>query len=174
MKGLLIVMVVVAVSFASPEPAAAQQRSVFVMAGISSDVNDQHFPSIGGGVLFDVASSWISVGGRGDIFFSGGYVAGRGGPITQVSLLRHRRVRPFALGGYAWGEEAGPMLGAGVDVEFRNGISVRVSVQDYFAQVGGTDCGFLGMPQSYCDTLPHAGRPYTGHQLSVQAGLVWR
>jgi len=173
MKGLLIAMVAVAVSFAGPGPAAAQQRSVFVMAGISSDVNDQHFPGIGGGVLFDV-SSWISVGGRGDIFFSGGYVAGRGGPITQVSLLRHRPVRPFVLGGYTWGEEAGPMLGAGVEVGFRTGIGFRVSVQDYLTQVRGTDCGFLGMPQSYCETLPHAGRPYTGHQPSVQVGLVWR
>ena len=174
MKAMLVATVVAAMGFAGPRQAAAQQPRGFIMFGISSDVNDQHFPGIGGGVLFDLAKSWVSVGGQGDIFFSNGYVAGRGGPIAQANLTRHRAFRPFAIGGFGWGEESGPMFGAGIDVASRGRIGFRASVQDYLQQVGGFDCRVLGYSQSYCDANLHGGRPYTPHQPSVQLGIVWR
>ena len=107
MKALSIAIAVVGVVVGAPLQSSAQQPRGFVTFGISSDVNDQHFPGIGGGAVFDLWKPWISVGAEGDVFFSNGYAAGRGGPIAQANFVRHRVFRPFVMGGYGWGEVVG-------------------------------------------------------------------
>lgn len=174
MKALLIAIVVAAGVVGAPRQSSAQQPRGFVTFGLSSDVNDQHFPGIGGGIVVDLWKTWISVGGEGDVFFSNGYVAGRGGPIAQANFIRHRAFRPFVIAGYGWGEQAGPMFGAGVELWSRGRIGFRASVQDHLAQIGGFDCGSLGYDQSYCDANLRGGRAYIAHQPSVQFGIVWR
>ncbi len=159
---------------AAPRPAAAQPLSGFGTFSLTSDVNGQVFPGISGGVLLDVAGSWVSVGAQGDLLVSGVYFAGRGGPIVQVNVLRYRNVRLFALGGMAWGEEAGPVMGAGIDVWSRSRIGFRASVQAHFTQIAGFDCAFFGYDQAYCDANLHGGRPYTARQPSLQVGVIWR
>jgi len=132
-------------------PVAAQERHYFVTGGFSRSINDELFPGVGGGVLVELPGSWVSVGARGDVLFSGGYAAGRGGPIAQVALVRRRSARPFVMAGFAWGEEAGPMLGAGIDVWSRGRTGFRASFQDYVTNVSNT----------------------AAHQLALQFGIVW-
>jgi hypothetical protein len=173
MRSITIALIASGLAVSAPQPAAAQQWFGYAAFSVNSDLNDQKFPGVAGGVLVDVARSWVSLGGQGDLFFSGGYVAGRGGPIAQINLMRGRPVRAFALGGYAWGEQAGPMIGAGVDIG-KGRVGFRVTVQDYFARVQGFDCALMGLDQAYCDANFHGGRSFTGHQPSVQVGIVWR
>jgi opacity protein-like surface antigen len=173
MRSIPIAVLTAALAVSAAQAAAAQQWLGYAALSVNSDLNDQRFPGIAGGVLVDVARSWVSVGGQGDMFFSGGYVAGRGGPIAQINVLGRSPVRAFVLGGYAWGEQAGPMIGAGVDIG-KGRVRFRVSVQDYLARVNGFDCALMGLEQAYCDANFHGGRSYTGHQPSVQVGIVWR
>src|SRR4030095_530340 len=80
--------------------------------------------------VFDLINSWVSVGGEGDLFVSDGYGAGRAGPIGQFNFIRHRALRPFVIGGVAWGENDGPMVGSGMELWARDRIGFRVSAQD--------------------------------------------
>ena len=114
-------------------------------------MNGEHFPTIGGGILFDAARGWLSAGGQGELFSSNGYVAGRGGVIAQANVIRRRAVRPFVLGGYGWGEDAGAIMGAGIEVWGSGRAGFRASVQDSRARI-----------------------PYKKHQPSVQIGIIWR
>ena len=172
MKAMLIaVMTTLAVAGASR--VSAQQPQGFVTGGISTGENDERFPTVGGGVLFDVARGWVSAGAQGDLFFSNGYVAGRGGVLAQANVIRRRAVRPFVVGGFGWGEDAGPTFGAGIEV-WSGRVGFRASVQDYRTHVLGFDCLSLGYTQAYCDANLRGGKPYTQHQPSVQFGIVWR
>jgi hypothetical protein len=107
-QAILTAIGVVTVFMACPRQLSAQERHSFVTVGIHSDLNNQRFAGIGGGVVFDLINSWLSVGGQGDLFVSDGYVAGRAGPIGQFNFIRHRALRPFVIGGVAWGENDGP------------------------------------------------------------------
>ena len=112
--------------------------------------------------------------GPGDLIESGGYFGGRGGPIAQANFIRYGVLRLFAIGGFAWGVDSGPMFGAGVELRSRSRIGFRATVQDYPMQEEGVDCHAHGLSQSYCDAIPHGGRPYTAHRPSVQFGISWR
>ena len=157
-KTLLIASGILVLSLTGPRVLSAQRLHGFLTPGVHSDLNDQSFAGIGGGALFDLMGSRISVGGQADLFISQGYFAGRVGPVGQFNVLRRGIVRPFAIGGFAWGESSGPMLGGGLELRPRGRIGFRVSVQDYFARVGG----YRGTPDT------------TAHQVSVQAGISWR
>lgn len=174
MKAILILVLVAAALLAGARQSSARPLRGFVTLGVMSDLNDQHFPTIGGGIVLDLINSWVSVGGQGDVLFSNGYAAGRGGPIAQANIVRRQRFRLFAIGGLIWGEEAGPMFGAGLEMWSKGPIGFRVSVEDYLAQVAGFDCGFYGFSQSYCDANLHGGRSYIGHQPSARFGISWR
>jgi hypothetical protein len=156
-KGITVALVILVV-LARSHPTSAQQLSGFVTFGVSSD-SSQQFPGVGGGVLLDLANSWMSIGGQGDMFFSGGYVAGRGGPLGQANLIRHGALRVFAIGGFGFGVMEGPMFGGGVEVRPANRrIGFRATVQDYVQRSAATTL------------LPRR----TAHQPSIQFGMVWR
>ena len=175
MRAMLIAAVTTLV-VAGPSQVSAQQLQGFVTGGTSAGENREQFPTIGGGVLLDVAKGWASVGGQGDIFFSNGYAAGRGGLLAQANVIRRRAVRPFFVGGYSWGEDAGSTFGAGI--EWWSGrIGFRASVQDYRAHIqrfGYVDCLQQGGTASACDAALREAKPLTKHLPTVQFGISWR
>ena len=152
----------------------AQSPSGFAALGVHQDTNDARFASASGGVVFDLPTEWLSAGAQGDLFVSYPYVAGRGTVFAQGNVVPRRSIRPFALAGFGFGESAGPMIGAGVEIWRPNGRGLRVTVQDYLARIGGFECGQLGYDQTYCATYLHGGDAYIAHQLSVLVGFAWR
>lgn len=152
---------------------SAQEVRGFVTGGVISDVNQQRFPTAGGGVLFDLGQPWVSAGAEGETFWQWPYFAGRGTLFGQVRLIPKGRIRPFVLAGRGFGEMAGPMIGGGIELRPANGrVGLRVSVEDYLARIGGLDCGSYGL-QSYCNENPRAARDHTEHQLTVRAGILF-
>ncbi len=137
--------------------ASAQDLRGFVSGGVMSDLNDEHFPAFGGGVLIDLGQPWVAAGGQGEMFVSWPYVAGRGGMFLQGSVIPKGPIRPFLLAGFGAGESDGPMLGAGVEWRPPNGgAGFRASVEDYLAKVGTrTDY-------------------YTDHQITIRVALTFR
>src|SRR3954447_4145431 len=129
---------------------SAQQLQGFVTGGSSAGENGEQFPTIGGGLLIDVARGWVSAGGQADVFFSNGYATGRGGVLAQANIVRRRAVRPFIVGGFGWGEDAGPTFGAGIEV-WSGRVGFRASVQHYETRVRSFDCAFFGVSQASCD-----------------------
>jgi hypothetical protein len=137
--------------------ASAQDLRGFVGGGVMSDLNDERFPTVGGGVLVDLGQPWVSVGGQGEMFFSWPYVAGRGGMFAQANVVPKGPLRPFVLAGFGSGESAGTMLGTGVEYRpRRGGAGLRASVEDYLAKVG-TQTDY-----------------YTDHQITVRVALTFR
>ena len=140
MRTLAIAAGIAAATFVTAESASAQNFRGFVGGGVMSDVNDEHFPTVGGGVLFDLGQPWVSAGGQGEIFFSWPYVAGRGGMFLQGNVVPKGPVRPFVLAGFGSGESDGAMFGAGVELRPRaGGAGFRASVEDYLAKVGSRE-----------------------------------
>jgi hypothetical protein len=139
MRALTIAAVITVATLAHESSASAQDFRGFVGGGVMSDLNDEHFPTFGGGVLFDLGQPWVSAGGQGEVFFSWPYVAGRGGMFLQGNVIPKGPVRPFLLAGFGSGESAGAMLGAGVEFRPRSGrVGFRASVEDYLAKVGSS------------------------------------
>jgi hypothetical protein len=166
--------VVVAVLMGAARPVGAQPVFGYTAFSINSDLNDQVFSGASGGVLIDVAHSWVSAGAEADLFVSWPYFAGRGGTFAQVNVVRRSPFRIFAMGGFSWGEQSGPMVGAGVELWTRGRLGLRATVQDYLARVEGFGCGTFGLDQPYCDANFHGGRAYTAHQPTVRIGIIWR
>ena len=154
MNVMLVTTVAAALILGGIRTSSAQDAHGFVTAGVDS-LADNPLGVISGGLVFDLASGWLSVGGQGDLLTTGLYFGGRVGPIAQVNVVRTRALRLFASGGYAWGLEGGPMAGAGVELPTTERISFRATVQDYVLRVGG----------------PY---PYSAHRPSVQFGIAWR
>jgi hypothetical protein len=99
MKLWMIPILVVADLMWHSSTLSAQQINSFVTGGLSSDLNGSRVPAIGAGVIFDVARSWISVGGQVDLFVSIPYVAVRGGPLIQGNVVHTRAARLFVMSG---------------------------------------------------------------------------
>jgi hypothetical protein len=136
-----IAVFVVVATVAAAGRLGAQDLRGFVAAGVMSDPNGQRFPAFGGGVLIDLGQPWLSAGGEGEMFVSWPYFAGRGAVFAQGNVMRRGPLRPFVVGGMGFGESAGPMFGAGIDVRPGNRrIGVRAAVEDYLAHVEGFDC----------------------------------
>ena len=168
-----VVVLVMVAALSHGRPAAAQELRGFAGAGVALDLNSR-YPAAGAGLLFDLPGGWFTTGAEGDLFTSNGYVAGRGAAFGQVNVIRRGTVRPFGLAGYGWGESAGPMIGAGLDVRFPGRrLGLRVSIEDYLVRVGGFDCASLGYTRTYCDENPKGGRAYTGHQVSMRFGVLF-
>lgn len=170
LKRTIMATMLAVLVLATPLPSWAQRLHPFLTGGTHSDGNGQ-FAGISGGGVFDVAHSWLSVGVEGDVFFSGGYAAGRAGPIAQINLRRGRLVQPFAIGGYKWGEGHGTVIGGGIDFRPRGRLGFRVSIEDI---VNRTDRLLCGSPFPPCSLLPNEGNPYVTHAVSVQFGIAFR
>ena len=174
MRSRSIAAILFLVTAAGSGRLAAQDLRGFATAGVMSDLNNQHFPAFGGGVMIDAGQPWISAGGQGEAFVSWPYFAERGAVFAQGNVFRQGPVRPFVLGGLGFGESAGPMFGAGIDVRPGNGrIGLRATVEDYLARVEGFDCAAYGYSQPTCNAFPHGGRPYTGHQVTFRVGVLF-
>jgi hypothetical protein len=169
-----IAALVVIATVAAAGRLGAQDLRGFVAAGVVSDPNGQRFRGFGGGVLIDLGQPWVSAGGQGEMLVSWPYFAGRGAVFAQGNILRRGPLRPFVVGGMGFGESAGPMSGAGVDV--RPGsrqIGVRAAVEDYLDHVAGFDCAAYGYSQASCDAYLRGGRAYTGHQVTFRIGVLF-
>lgn len=174
MKDKLAAMLVLVLVLAYPRQSSAQHLHGFATVGVHEDINKEYFPGVGGGLVLDFLNSWVSAGGQGDLFFSDGYVSGRGGPIGQFHFVRQGMLRPFAIGGYVWGEDTGTTVGGGLEIRSRRRFGFRASAQVYPLTTVGFDCASLGYSQSYCDSNLNGGRPHTSYPLSVQFGISWR
>jgi hypothetical protein len=173
MRTSTVLVLVLFAALADARSANAQAFHGFAGGGFVSDLNGR-YPAIGGGVVVDLGQPWVSAGGQGDAFFSWPYAAGRGAVFVQVSPIPRRLLRPFALVGLGMGESAGRMFGGGLELQPRDSrLGLRVSVEDYLAQVAGFDCALMGYTQSHCDTNLHGGRAYTGHQVSLRVGVTF-
>jgi len=153
----------------SSRPAAAQRLHTFATVGSHTD-DGNHYAGLTVGSVFDLAHAWISAGAAGDLFFSGGYVAGRGGPIAQLNFMRGERLRPFAIGGYKWGEGNGAVVGGGLEFRPKSRFGLRASIEDVLNRRGRLLCGGQFPP---CSALPHEGNPYFLHGMSFQIGIVF-
>ena len=173
MKHAAIVLLATIV-WLQPRSGAAQALSGFGTFTINSDVNGQRFTGASGGVLIDLAGSWVSAGVQGDVFVSWPYFAGRYGPVGQLNVVRRGPVRMFAIGGYSWGEQSGPMIGAGVEFWTGDHLGFRATVQDYLARMQGVDCTHFTYDRAFCEAELHGGNPWVGHQPTVQLGITWR
>lgn len=173
MKTLRIPALIVLATIAGTSIVSAQNVRGFVTGGVISDVNQQRFPSAGGGILVDVGRPWLSVGAQGETFWQWPYFSGRGTVFGQGTITPNGRIRPFVLAGAGFGETAGPMLGGGVEMRPSNrGLGLRLSVEDYLVRIGGLDCGSYGL-QSYCEENPRAARGYIEHQVAVRVGVLF-
>jgi hypothetical protein len=144
--------------------ASAQDARGFVGAAVSSNISHDHYAGVGGGVTIDLGTPWISAGGQGEALVSWPYFAGRGALFAQGNLAHTARFRPFVLGGYGFGEDAGPLVGGGVELrEPQTRYGFRISVEDYVVRY---DAAY----ESYV-----AGHPVTrtGHQVAIRASLLF-
>jgi hypothetical protein len=174
MRNLAFVVAVVLAPVSHTGAAEAQELRGFLGASTVSDLNEQHFPALGGGVLLHLPTPWITAGAQAEMMISWPYVAGRGAVFGQVNVLRRRPVTPFVLLGIGFGESAGPMVGGGVDLRPWGGrMGLRVNVEDYLARVEGFDCAAFGYTRSVCDTYLHGGDSYFNHQLSLRVALLF-
>lgn len=170
----LVPMLALALCTAWPSETSAQRLHGFATVGVHEDINKEYFPGAGGGVVLDFLNSWVSAGGQGDLFFSDGYVSGRGGPVGQFHFIRKGLLRPFAMGGYVWGEDTGATVGGGLEIWSKGRFGFRADAQVYPKTIGGFDCAALGYSQTYCDTNLNGGRPHTLYPVSVRVGISWR
>jgi hypothetical protein len=126
-------------------PAAAQPLRGFAVTGVTTDANGQHFPTVGGGVVVDLGTPWVSAGGQGETFFSWPYFAGRGTAFGQGNFRLSDKARALALGGVGFGEDGGPMFGGGVEVRPWGGrFGFRFTVEDYVTRGQTYNCNIFG------------------------------
>lgn len=169
---MLIVVVVLAAVSAGEREAHGQAVRPFAGAAIATEMNDHHFPAVGGGVVVDLPGSWFSAGAHGEALVSWPYFAGRGAVFGQLRVVRRRTITPLALAGYGFGEAAGPMFGGGVEIRSPGSrFGLRVTIEDYLARVGRSDCAWE--EQQFCDDYLNGGRAYTVHQLSLRVAFLF-
>ena len=139
MRFVTVAAIVVLALAGSARGALAQDVSVrgFAGGGATSDLNDQRYPVLGGGVLVDLGQPWVSAGAQAQTFFQWPYFTGRAAVFAQGNVLPNKPVRPFVLAGYGWGQDAGPLLGAGVEIRGPGSrAGVRVAIEDYVVKAG--------------------------------------
>jgi len=161
MKRLLIVPITI-VLLASARPAAAQAVRGWAFTGKTSDINAQNFAAAGGGVLAAVGQPWLLAGVQGEALFQLPYVAGRGAVFAEGRILPKSPYRPFVIGGIGFGEDAGPLIGAGIEIGAPNSRwGLRMSVEDYLRPVN----------------IYHFGDAETAsevrHQIAVRFGITF-
>ena len=141
MKRLLIAATLVFL-LTSARSASAQPVRGWAFTGRASDNNAQNFPAAGGGVLVDVGQPWLLAGAQGEALFQLPYVAGRGAVFGEGRLMPGSPYRPFVMGGIGFGEDAGPLIGAGIEVGAPNSRwGLRMTVEDYMRRIDGYSIG---------------------------------
>jgi hypothetical protein len=154
---------VFAVTVAIAPSASAQEVTLrgFAVAGGGSTGGGTNFRTFGGGLTADLGQPWVSAGAQGEALTSGGYYAGRGAVFGQVNPFGRSAIRPFVLGGFGFGEEAGPLVGAGVELRPTGGrFGFRLAVEDYI------------MRSNRYRGFEPVGRQTT-HQVSAKVGVLF-
>lgn len=147
----------------APQFSAAQRLHPYVTAGTHGDYGGTFF-GVTGGTVYDLIGSRISAGAELDVLLSPPYAAARGGPVGQFNFLRNSKFRPFAIGGYKWGEAEGVVAGGGVEYRPNRRFGFRGSLADVFQHVS-PDC----VPVYGCFGYSH----YV-HAVSLQFGVTFR
>jgi hypothetical protein len=158
-------LLVLLTTLAGAGPALAQGWRGFATAGIGSiDYGPGNRQSIGqfsGGALFTIGNGPLAVGGQGDLFTDNGYFSGRGGFLAELTPIRRGQVRPFANGGFFYGDGGALwIVGGGVEMPFTERVAFRFFAQDGFRR--STVSG------------PFGGQSRTIHEPSFQFGVGWR
>lgn len=146
----------------APQVSAAQRLHPYVTAGAHGEYSDTFF-GVTGGAVYDLVGSRISAGAELDVLTSFPYAAARGGPVGQFNFARDSKLRPFAIGGYKWGEGDGVMAGGGVEYRPNRRFGFRGSVADVFHHES-PDCFPTGC----------FGYSHYVHTVSLQFGITFR
>lgn len=146
----------------SARAASAQPVRGWAFTGKTSDVNAQDFAAAGGGVLVEVGQPWLLAGAQAEALFQLPYVAGRGAVFGEGRILPKSPYRPFVMGGIGFGEDAGPLIGAGIEVGAPNSRwGLRMTVEDYVRRI-----------DAY--SFPGYERPSElRHQVAVRFGITF-
>jgi hypothetical protein len=113
-------------------PVSAQELRGFAFAGSTSDMNSQRYPGFGGGVVVDLGQPWLAAGAQGETFFQLPYFTGRGALFAEGRVMPRSAIRPFMMGGIGFGQDAGPMIGAGVEMRMPGSrVAFRLAIEDY-------------------------------------------
>ncbi len=145
----------------SDRPASAQSVRGWAFTGKTSDVNGQNFAAAGGGVLVEVGQPWLLAGTQGEALFQLPYVSGRGAVFGEGRILPRSPYRPFVIGGIGFGQDAGPLIGAGIEVGAPNSRwGLRMTVEDYVRRIGYS----LGAFQPTSEVR---------HQVAVRFGITF-
>ena len=145
----------------SARPASAQSVRGWAFTGKTSDVNGQNFAAAGGGVLVEVGQPWLLAGMQGEALFQLPYVSGRGAVFGEGRILPRSPYRPFVIGGIGFGQDAGPLIGAGIEVGAPNSRwGLRMTVEDYVRRIGYS----LGAFQPTSEVR---------HQVAVRFGITF-
>jgi hypothetical protein len=160
MKPFLTVLALLLVA----HPAGAQGLAVRGFAGVAatSTVNREWYQGAGGGVTVDLGTPWVGAGAQGEALISWPYFAGRGAVFGQFNAVPRSSVRPFVLAGTGFGEDSGPLVGAGVEVHAPNSRhGFRLSVEDYVHRYTAYSLATLQPVKT------------TGHQVAVRVALLF-
>jgi hypothetical protein len=161
MKRLLTAAIAL-VLLVSARSASAQVVRGWAFTGRTSDINAQNFPAAGGGVLAEIGQPWLLVGLQGEALFQLPYVAGRGAAFAEGRILPKSPYRPFVMGGVGFGEDAGPLIGGGLEVGAPNSRwGLRVSVEDYVRRVNVYSFGIA------------SGGSELRHQVALRFGITF-
>lgn len=161
MKRLLIAALAT-VLLASARPASAQAVRGWAFTGKTTDINAHNVAAAGGGVLAEVGQPWLLAGLQGEALFQLPYVAGRGAVFAEGRILSKSPYRPFVLGGMGFGEDAGPMIGGGIEVGAPNSRwGLRLSVEDYVRRVNIYSFGLA------------TGTSELRHQVALRFGITF-
>jgi hypothetical protein len=161
MKRLLTVAIALMV-LASARPASAQAVRGWAFTGKTSDINAQNVAAAGGGVLAEIGQPWLLGGLQGEALFQLPYVAGRGAAFAEGRILPKSPYRPFVMAGVGFGEDAGPLIGGGVEVGAPNSRwGLRMSVEDYVRRV---NIYSFGLPTSASELR---------HQVALRFGITF-
>ena len=163
MRLMTIAFLAAAFEWTTP-PAAAQPVLAFSSFSISSDLNDQVFPGVAGGILLDFAHSWSSVGVHGDVFFSG--------VMPPAVAVRSDRSISFGTGpfgssplegmrGESW---RGQCWAAALSCGATDGSACGRASRITWCECRGSTAAFFGMDPPTCNAQFHGGRAFTGHQ----------
>ena len=126
---LIVFTALIVCGLAAPRVGFAQTRGFLTVDLPVPNTFREKIVTVGLGGLHDLLDNWISVGGQAD--FHGIYSA-RIGPFAQANVVNHTRYRLFVLGGYAFGENGGTRIGAGVELmPAARRVGLRAIVQRY-------------------------------------------
>ena len=146
----------------SARSASAQPLRGWAFTGYTSDVNSQSFAAAGGGVLVEVGQPWILAGAQAEALIQLPYFAGRGAVFGEGRIFPASPYRPFVMGGMGFGEDSGPLIGAGIEIGAPNTRwGLRMSLEDYVRRL--ESYSFAGFQRA----------PEVRHQIAFRFGITF-